>query len=169
MHIIITWVSGSWKTTLWDLLIKEGFNLPINFSTREPRDDTELDNYIFISKENFLKKLSKWDFIEYTYYNNNFYWISKYIKENTIFILTPSWREILKESFERNNIEYKEFYIEIPIETQIERLKNRGDTDISNRLLDNKFFSPSPKSIILNWLNTPEYLVKVIIWQLKKI
>ena len=118
---------------------------------------------------NFLKKLSKWDFIEYTYYNNNFYWISKYIKENTIFILTPSWREIIKENFERNNIGYKEFYIEIPIETQIERLKNRGDTDISNRLLDNKFFSPSPKSIILNWLNTPEYLVKVIIWQLKKI
>ena len=69
--IMLTGVSGSGKTTLKDYLLEnhpDVFAQPIQYTTRPQRFDTELDEYVFLSKELFFKKLNNGDFCEYVKY-----------------------------------------------------------------------------------------------------
>lgn len=47
----------------------ELFKRPIQYTTRLPRDDSELDTYVFLTKPQFYTKLENGDFIEFTEYN----------------------------------------------------------------------------------------------------
>lgn len=153
--VILTWVSASWKTTLQEELQKRGWKHPINFTTRKPRNDAELDNYVFITKEQFTKKLVKWDFLEYTIFNDNFYWVSNTLTQNNkyIIILDPIWRAQVMEKLARKWQKPITFYLWIDESIQYDRLNKRWTTieEINERMKDNLWFHPTPDCIHLDW------------------
>lgn len=165
--VIITWVSGSGKTTLQEELKKQGWFKPINFSTRKPRNDLELDDYVFITKEQFIKKLINWDFLEFTTYWNNFYWIANLpenLDKNYAIILDPIWRAQIMKKFAELWIKYHMIYLDISKETLKERLINRWDciNEIEKRVIDLEWFHPTSKSIIIDWTTSTKTIVDVI-------
>lgn len=146
-QIILTWVSWSWKTTIMEELLKDyphSFGRPIQYTTRKPRSDSELDSYVFLTKPQFFTKLENWDFIEFTEYNWNFYAISSIIDttRSNIFIVEPVGRASLKKYFHTHNIPYKGYYLEITEEETKNRMINRWDSVqvIEERLKDFKYF-----------------------------
>lgn len=170
--IIITGVSWSWKTTIQTKLINDlWFIKPTNFTTRKKRYDIELDEYVFINKNIFLKKLWNWDFLEITTFNWNLYWISKYIfrgdENNAVVVLDPIGRSQAIEYIKRNNlpIDIYTFYIEIWNKEQVDRLEKRWDSviDIEKRKRDFDIFYPTPKCTILDWTKETWLIVKNIL------
>ena len=67
--------SGVGKGTIFNEVVKKvnGW-YSVSSTTRSPREG-EVDgvNYYFITKEEFENKIKKGDFLEYNYYNNNYY------------------------------------------------------------------------------------------------
>ena len=80
--IVVSGFSGAGKGTLMKELLKnyDNYALSISATTRNPREG-EVDgvNYFFISKDEFLKKIAAGEFLEYNYYNDNYYGTSKKI------------------------------------------------------------------------------------------
>lgn len=189
--MILTWVSGSWKTTLQDKLIKEfWFTRPINYTTRLPRDKKsldeildirntksnlpddakenttefnliwtegkELDEYIFVTEDVFLRKLRNWDFAEHTYYNWNFYWVWRFIdysKQNCV-ILEPVWVASMVKYFSELWVPYKTFYLKITPDTQEERLwvkRRESYAEVEKRKKDFLYFEKFDYDVVLNW------------------
>ena len=172
--LIITWVSWSWKTTLQSELIKRGWKTPLNFTTRAPRSDKELDEYVFINRDRFLYLLELGAFIDFTNWYWNWYWISSNLPDDNIsLILDPAWREQVLQNMARieHNYDIKCVYLDIDCFTQIDRLIKRWDylEDVAIRGNDFKFFSPSIKSSILDWTDTTDNLVnKIEKWETLK-
>lgn len=139
---------------------------PIQYTTRKPRNDRELDDYVFLTKEQFLRKLTNWDFIEFTEYNKELYAIGKYFDDTkaNIFIVEPVWREAIKKYFKLNNIPYVSYYISIPKSEMLYRLWERrmSVNDTNSRLQDLKYFAPSDGDIQLDWTDREELLVKEV-------
>jgi len=178
--IIITGVSCSWKTTLQNELLERGWNRPLNYTTRKPRDkealvsidaegdfnSKELDEYIFLSENNFFNKLKNWDFLENTNYNWNYYWVGRVWmpKWNIAIVLDPAWRSQVLEYYTKRGIEVETYYMDITKELQEERLIKRGDDEkqIIARKRDFKWFSATNKCIRLNWKEDPDILANLI-------
>lgn len=164
--VILTWVSWSGKTTIQEQMLKNWWVRPINFTTRKPRSDNELDEYVFLKRKQFLTKYANWDFLEQTNYWWNFYGVSKYLPKdkNICIILDPVWRATVEEYFSRAWIEVETYYIRIPKEVQEERLYSRGDSDeeVERRKRDYKWFSPTSRCVILDWRKPIENLVEQI-------
>jgi len=166
---IICWPSWSGKTTIQEKLIDtERWVRPLNCTTREARWDYELDEYIFLTKEQFFFKLDKWDFLEHTNYWWNWYWILNCYEwkddRNIILILDPVGREMASEFFVRKWIEFETYFLEITPEEQEKRMIYRWDRkdDIVKRKRDFKWFFPTPSCKILSWNNPVECLIKLI-------
>lgn len=153
--LIITWVSTSGKTSLQSLLLENWWNKPINFTTRQPRSDAELDEYVFLDKQKFLIKYSNWDFLENTNYWDNFYWISKYFPNwNICIILDPVWRAQIEQkiaNWELSNYKTSFVFLECSPEEQLKRLKERwsNEEEINKRKKDFTYFNPTRNSIVL--------------------
>lgn len=80
-YIVISGPSGVGKGTICNKLFKElNAWYSVSTTTRNPREG-EVDgvNYFFITKEEFLKKIEAGEFLEYNYYNENYYGTSKKI------------------------------------------------------------------------------------------
>lgn len=166
-QIIFTGVSGSWKTTLMNKLVNERDAVrPIQFTTRKPRNDNELDEYVFLTKEQFITKLENGDFIEYVYYNWEYYAITKYFDRNVsnIFIVEPTWKSQIIKYFKSKWIKYISFFIELSEENAKERMENRWDTvqKIESRLEDFKYFCPEANDIVLDWRISIEKLSAIV-------
>lgn len=177
--MIITWVSASWKTTLQEKLLERWWKRPINFTTRKPRNDFEYNEYVFLTREQFLEKLNNGDFLEFTNYWWNFYWVSNMFKtwkvegieirnnlgNDLCIILDPVWRAQVMEKLSRENIEIIDVYINISPELQRERLENRWDweDEVIKRSNDFKWFHPTDKSIILDG----SIDVDLLVWELE--
>lgn len=198
--VIVTWISGSWKSTLQENVMREyGYTRPINFTTRKPRSkdaieelrenkiwwhrdevneteyeqpcwdfsSEELGEYIFLSQKQYFKKLANWDFLEHTNYNGNWYGVSSHLPdENMCIVLDPVWLEQVKEKMTRLYPEVKLvcIYLEINEEVQRERLEKRWDDEekIKERMKDNKWFSPSKKSVVLDWTKSEIALLEEV-------
>ena len=177
--ITITGVSASGKTTLQEELLKRGWNKPLNYTTRKPRDkealhsldedgdfnSPELDEYIFLNENLFFKKLKNGDFLENTNYWWNKYGVNKiFPKWDICIILDPIGRSQVLEHFTRRWISVESYYIEITQELQLERLNKRGDNDkqILMRKRDFKWFSPTNKCKRLNGKEDPDVLADII-------
>ena len=162
--LLITWVSASGKTTLQEELLKRDWNRPYNFTTRKPRSEEELDEYVFITKEQFFEKMEKGDFLENTNYWWNYYAVSKYLPEgNVVIIVDPVWRAQIMEKVARElEGEYELFtaYINISVDEQVERLEKRGSVamEISNRLKDFLWMHPTDNCKQLDGTKSPEDL-----------
>lgn len=147
-QILLTWVSWSWKTTLMETLLRDYpdyFSRPIQYTTRQPRDDKELDIYVFLTRDQFFDKLANGDFAEFTEYNWNLYAVSSIIDttRSNIFIVEPVGRAALKKHFHLKWIPYRGYFLEIDEETTKQRMINRWDTvgTITKRLEDFRYFS----------------------------
>lgn len=168
-QIILTWISWSGKTTLMKWLLAKypnDFAKPIQYTTRKPRYENELDDYVFLTTPTFTRKLVNWDFIEYTEYNKELYSIWKYFDatKSNIFIAEPVWREALQRHFKLNNIPFKTFYLKIPKEEMVRRLEGRRSSimTIGERLEDLKYFYPLPHDNILDGTEKEENLVNEV-------
>ena len=103
--ILILWPSGVWKWTLISLLKKrknpEKYFFPISCTTRKPRLIKETwefekdgENYFFISKEEFEKKIENWDFLEYAHVHwETYYWTLK----KPILDAINEWKIVIRE------------------------------------------------------------------------
>ena len=172
---IFTWVSGSWKTSVTNLLPKAKWSTPINFTTRQPRNDGELDEYVFVTDEVFKQLDEQGRLAESITYWTNSYWISKYWYEGlTYAIMEPNGRSILKEQAELWNlcdkhwkeidVEVVTIYITIDQLTQHTRLTNRWDSveEITKRAKDFETFAPTDSCVVLDWTIESSLLVKQI-------
>jgi len=145
--IILSWVSGSGKTTMANMLKERWFVQPIQFTTRTPRGDKELDEYVFLTKPQFFQKLCNWDFSEYVKYGKDFYGITKYFdKENDSVVITDNVGKSAVEKFCRLEwIPVVSVYFEITEEVMEMRLgdfRRESVAVIEERKKDFRFFSP---------------------------
>lgn len=161
--ITITGISWSWKTTLQNELQRRGWAKPLNFTTRQPRNDWELDEYVFLTKEQFKEKRNLWHFLEHTEYRDNFYWISKFIDKDKdlAVVVEPNGREQIREFAEAHSLPFKAYFLELDRETQEQRLSRRGG-NWKERLWDEELISPKEGDTILDWKASPEYLANLI-------
>ncbi|WP_457680197.1 guanylate kinase [Thermovibrio sp.] len=78
--IVISAPSGTGKTTLCHMLLKEFLNMEfsISYTTRKPREgEVNGRDYFFITKEEFLRKVEEGDFLEWAEVYGNLYGTSK--------------------------------------------------------------------------------------------
>lgn len=169
VQLIITWVSGSWKTTVMKSLVKNYptiYSKPVQFTTRQHRSDAELDEYVFLNYSQFLKKLLNGDFIEYVEYNWELYAIGANFDrtKTNIFIAEPVGREALKKYFKLNSIPYVATYITIDEQEIKSRLEQRWTTIgwINSRIKDFKYFAPSDGDKIIQGHHTQEKVLNSI-------
>ena len=140
--IILIGESGSGKTTILNELEKRGFKKAINHTTRPKRKtDDELNEYKFLSKEEFNKMWDDGKLLQRAEFNNEFYGISTdSLKPDVACIsITDSVRDIKKrvEELQIKDVNIKTFYIYVPEKERISRMLNRGDSaDTINKRLE---------------------------------
>lgn len=178
-QLILTWVSGSWKSTVLTWLVNtfpDIYTKPIQYTTRKPRSDAEKDDYVFLTYSQFMKKLINWDFIEYVEYNRELYAVWKFfnLKKTNVFIAEPVWREALKKYFKINNIPYISAYIKCDMQWIKNRLELRHSSvhEVDERMKDFKYFYPSKDDVVIDWdYKPPAVLAEVhknVKWALRK-
>lgn len=148
--IILIGPSASGKTEIAKLLIKNfNFKKFVTTTTRLPRVNEINDiDYHFISVNEFNNKIKDNKFIEYVFYNDNYYGTTlEEIDNNKVLILEPKG---LKEFLKLNNKNIVSFYIDASKETRCKRMVDRKDNE--NEILkrinsDDKYFEESKKDV----------------------
>lgn len=134
--IILVGASASGKTEICKALCyKYGFKKFVTTTTREQRSN-EINgvDYFFISKDEFLNKISQDRFIEYVQYNGNYYGTEKnQIDDKTVLIVEPSG---LKAFNKLNDEHIVSFLLIARKSVRKERMIFRGDdlSQIEERL-----------------------------------
>ena len=170
---MITWVSWSGKTTIQEILIKEcGYTKPINFVTREPRNEKELDEYIFVSQDQFLRKVKNWDLAEYICYNWEFYWITNYIDytKDNIIIVEPVGFAALSKKFRLEGKQFTSIFLDIDEKEQERRLwilRRESVDTIRKRKEDFKYFLPNGYDLVIDWTRPIRDIINIITNQSK--
>ena len=158
--LIITAVSCWGKTTLQNELLERWYRSPINFTTRKPRSEKEKDEYVFITKSVFMKKLANGDFLEHTVPNWEYYWTSRFLPSGDIvLVLDPVGRAQVMEKYAREGLKVTTIYLNISPELQLERLEERRMSviDIKARQKDFDWLSPTKFCLEIDWeLNVSE-------------
>lgn len=165
--VILTGVSCSWKSTLQKELAKRGWNSPLNFTTRKPRDDTELDEYVFLTENQYMTKFANWDFLENTKSYWTHYAISKDIKEwNNVIVLDSAGREQVVKELVNRGYEVETYFLTIDKTLQAKRFEERGDDEeeISKRSNDFLIYRPSSTCVLLDWAVDTTVLADMIEW-----
>ncbi|MBZ9635871.1 guanylate kinase [Clostridium sp. FP1] len=138
--IVISGPSGAGKGTVCKAILeKNNFWVSVSATTRCPRKD-EIDgtNYYFITKEEFLQKIEKDDFLEYAEVYGNFYGTPK----SEVLKVLDSGRDVILEIDIQGALKVKTAYPNglfiFILPPSMEELKNR----ITNR------GSETPESLI---------------------
>jgi guanylate kinase len=133
---IISWCSWVWKNTVWEHVEKNswiGVKRVVTTTSREKRPhENHWDEYYFITKEEFEKKIDSWEMFEWTLTHNILYWstkdeLYKILADGLIpvYIIDVKWhssmKEKLKDSFDINSI----FILPPSFEALEERLASR--------------------------------------------
>lgn len=135
-RIIVVGAGASGKNYAVELLKEIGMTYGPSYATREIRNnETNGIDYNFISREEFEKMISNREFIEYNYFNNNYYGTTKnqFYKNANLFILSPNVIESLSEK-DRN--ESYIIFFDMPKHIIKERLFKRGmsEKNVNERL-----------------------------------
>ncbi len=148
--IIISSPSGAGKTSVCKKIVNSDkkIKLSISHTTRAPRDN-EIDgeDYFFVSKNEFNKKISDHGFLEYANVFGNFYGTSKkniqeILSKNFDVLFDIDWQGAAQISKANLAKLIKIFLVPPSKETVLERLKKRsketGDDDlaIQRRMLE---------------------------------
>ena len=136
MIVVLVGKTASGKTTVANELCKHhGYKKIITYTTRPMRENEVQDvDYHFISDEQFNKMVENNEFTEYKRYNTaHGVWSygsiitseQEYSDDCYVIILTPQGLRDLSKKISR----YIAFYLDIGFESQLERLKKRGDEE----------------------------------------
>ena len=149
MIIVLVGKTASGKTTVANELCKHGYKRIITYTTRPMRENETQDvDYHFISDEQFNKMVKNNEFTEYKRYNTaHGVWSYGSVVTSEqelsddcyVIILTPQGLRDLSKKISR----YIAFYLNVSLESQLERLRKRGDEEqqIIKRLInDDKDF-----------------------------
>ena len=136
MIIVLVGKTASGKTTVANELCKNhGYKRIITYTTRPMRENEVQDvDYHFISDEQFNKMVENNEFTEYKRYNTA-HGVWSYGSVITseqelsddcyVIVLTPQGLRDLSKKMSR----YIAFYLNVSFESQLERLKKRGDEE----------------------------------------
>ncbi len=139
--IILVGPSASGKTEIAKILTtKYGFKKFVTSTTRAPRPN-EINgiDYNFLTEDTFIKMRNNNDFIETTFYNDNYYGTEKKnIDDKTVLIVESSGLIAFKLSQYKNIYSY---FLNADELERIERMKKRGDNDdeIHRRIYHDRF------------------------------
>ena len=136
MIIVLVGKTASGKTTVVNELCKHhGYKRIVTYTTRPMRKNEVQDvDYHFISDEQFNKMVENNEFTEYKRYNTahgvwSYGSVVTSEQESSddcyVIILTPQGLRDLSKKVSR----YIAFYLNVSFETQLERLKKRGDEE----------------------------------------
>lgn len=170
MNILLIWPSWSGKTSIQEYLIKNyWFTKPLNATSRSPRSEnaydvdvnwdfknSEMDTYLFLTKDQFERKMRNWDFAEFNMYNWDYYGTLNQIDytKNNVIVIDPVWAESLIKKFLLDWVDYKTFFIDITEEVQEHRLwfkRRESISTINERKLDFKYFDKDRYDVVLDW------------------
>jgi guanylate kinase len=141
---LITGPSASGKTVLQDTLISMGWTRPINFTTRKPRRDSELDEYVFIDRWTFAEKAQRGHFAEWTNYNKQLYAMTRYLdwsKDNAI-VVDPIGKGAFEAFLTKANRKFFRVWVECPEFIREARLAQRRANvlETNERMKDSEWF-----------------------------
>ena len=126
MIIVITGPSGSGKTTLRRILNDE-YGIPTlkNVTTRQKRPG-EIDgvDYLFVTDAEFRRMIEKGLLLEWVEYSGNYYGLKRAGDMKGVTVLETEGARRLKEMFPGK---VKIVYLEVPEQTRIKRMRDRGD------------------------------------------
>ena len=136
MIVVLVGKTASGKTTVANELCKHHeYKRIITYTTRPMRENEVQDvDYHFISDEQFNKMVENNEFTEYKRYNTaHGVWSygsiitleQEYSDDCYVIILTPQGLRDLSKKVSR----YIAFYLDVGFESQLERLKKRGDEE----------------------------------------
>lgn len=148
MFIVFSGVSSSGKNTIMEALMNKRKNLKIlEFSsgtTRAKRDsDSRFNTYIYLTKEEFQKKINDGEFYEYELVHDNYYGMFNKALEK---VVTDKEFDYMRDIDVKGNVNLKNYFvgkcpmisifIDAPNDVLRERLIKRGDKleDIEKRL-----------------------------------
>lgn len=122
-----------------------GWTRPTNFTTRKPRSEHELDEYVFIDQETFAKKARNGDFAEWTNYRRNLYAMTKYLdrtKDNVI-VVDPIGKGAFEAFLIKSKVKFFRVWVECPEQVRERRLEARRTsvTEFNERMSDSEWFS----------------------------
>jgi guanylate kinase len=131
---ILSSPSGAGKTTIYKNILAQDKEIKpsISVTTRQPRPN-EIDgqDYFFISRENFAKKLDNNDFIEYAEVFDNYYGtprepVDRYLSEGIDILFDIDWQgtQQVQEKYPQDIV--RVFILPPSIEILETRLKTRG-------------------------------------------
>lgn len=152
--LILTGPSASGKTEVAKILIeKYKFKKFVTCTTRKPRaGEVNGRDYTFLKEKEFLKAKKKDEFIETTFYNNNYYGsMKKDISEDKVVILDPlgvnAFKEILKD-------EVVIVFLNTPESIRMQRMISRGDSKelIEARIINDRSAFAAEKYIHVDYM-----------------
>lgn len=177
MIVVLVGKTASGKTTVANELCKHGYKKIVTYTTRPMRENEKQDvDYHFISNEQFNRMIKNNEFTEYKRYDTS-HGVWSYGSVVTseqecspkpyVIILTPQGLRDLSKRMSR----YIAFYLNVGFESQIKRLKKRGDEEqqITKRLKnDAKDFENVLDIVDLSlWVDdeiaSPQKIAKLII------
>ena len=144
--LVLAGPSASGKTEIAKILInKYNFKKLVTYTTRPPRlGEVNGVDYNFVSVEEFLELKENDEFIETTYYNNNYYGSRKSdIGPNKVVILEPSGVNVFKKCLGDKIVIV---FLNTPEDLRISRMRGRGDKEhiIESRITnDRTYFTPN--------------------------
>ena len=72
--IVIAGASGVGKTTVANLILEKcDFSLVRSATTRPPREDGNYDEYLYLTREEFLSRVENGEMLEFTEYGDRLY------------------------------------------------------------------------------------------------
>ena len=139
--IILVGPSASGKTEIAKILTtKYGFKKFVTSTTRAPRvNEINGLDYNFLTEDTFIKMRNNNEFIETTFYNNNYYGTEKKLIDDMTVLIVESNGLIAFKLSQYKNI-YSYFLNADEIE-RTERMRKRGDSEeeIHKRIYHDRF------------------------------
>ena len=131
--VFILWVSGSWKWTIINELLKtQKFIYSPSYSTRDMRPwEVNGNRYRFISDDDFHKAIDNDEFIEYAQYSWHLYGTKKDIINNLEWEKTPikevelEWLSKIIQSHQIDN-KFISIFLDISDQIMIDRITSRA-------------------------------------------
>ena len=172
--IVLTGASASGKTvTALDLQKRHGLVKAITTTTREKRaGETDGVEYFFISKEEFLKRLSENKFVEHSLYNGNYYGCGvDQVSDNKIVVLDPNGLHSFLKLKDKNIVS---FLLIADESTRRSRMVSRGDKEenvkqrIENDVIDFSLEKIGKVDFVINTENYSIEEVSDLIYKLYK-
>lgn len=160
--------SGSGKTTIQTMLEQKHGLIPLKSYTTRPKRNSNEDNHIFITTEEF-KKLE--NLVAYTNFCRNEYCATAEQVETTdTYVIDPAGIDFMKKAY-KGEKGIKIVYITSPIHTRIERMQKRHNNfsavmeRIVNDVIEFKDIKQSADYTIKNNDDTVLNVLEFNIWQ----